>query len=258
MKKYVCFLVWVMLLMPGLSFTQQSYQGLFSGTPQTDPIIHADGLFKFFVESDFKYRQGQWEQAVTILDNAIAQNPQFAESYLKRATVLSRMGRFTEARQDLKIAYQLNPYLGQFFNPEEQKGKLNLLAFDWKSLNETTVDLDEANQAILVSVHSKKQAGNYVGALSELNRLEKQLEQKDAWFYNLRGTVYLLLSEYELAISDFGEAIEIAPQVADYYFNRGIAQLFTYNRSGACGDLATSDMLGFPRSEDKIKYFCTY
>jgi len=51
---------------------------------------------------------------------------------------------------------------------------------------------------------------------------QKQVESKDAKFYNNRGAAYGEKGQYDHAISDFDQAIEINPRYNKAYNNRGI------------------------------------
>ncbi len=53
--------------------------------------------------------QGQYIQALNALDQAIAQNPNAAEAYLKRAEVYAQMGNHSAALQNFNAATTLNP-----------------------------------------------------------------------------------------------------------------------------------------------------
>lgn len=53
--------------------------------------------------------QGRYTQALNALDQAIAQNPNAAEAYLKRAEVYTRMGNHGAALQNFNAATTLNP-----------------------------------------------------------------------------------------------------------------------------------------------------
>ena len=65
---------------------------------------------------------------------------------------------------------------------------------------------------------------------------QKELEPRDADFYNNRGIAYGERGQYDDAISDFTRALEINPRYAEAYYNRGLA----YIRKGQY-DQAISD-----------------
>lgn len=238
---------------------QTNYIGIFHSEDLSNPELHADGIFQFFVASDNELKFGNPEQAILILDNAIAQHPFFAETYLKRSKILARLGRHTEARRDFERAQRLNPYLGNFYSISEKSGKIKLIAFDPNHYTQASKDLLPAEVTpIIQNSVEKKLEGDMVGALVELDKVFEQLPQPEAKLYDLRGSIHLLQNDFQRAVTDYSRAIQMSPDTPEYYFNRGVAQLFTYNRSAACEDLEMSYSLGYTRSEEKLKYFCYY
>jgi tetratricopeptide (TPR) repeat protein len=59
--------------------------------------------------------------------------------------------------------------------------------------------------------------------LSCASTQQKQVESKDAKFYNNRGVAYFAKGEYDQAISELNKAIEINPSYVEAYDNRGCA-----------------------------------
>ena len=255
MKKYLLLLS--IISFPLCLVAQVKYTGLFHRDNLNDPKIYADGILGFFVESDLQLRFGQPEKAILTLDNAIAQNPFFAEAYLKRSRLMSRLGRYSEARQDLATAQRLNPYLDKFYNSNEKLGKLQLLYFDPDRYH-TYIESHTSKKAGFVLKRSieRKLSGDVIGALTDINMLMEEIAQPNAMLYDLRGNIHLMLEDFTRAVHDYSRAIRLEPESGAYYFNRGVAQLFTYNRVGACADLETSKKLGYTKSNEKLKYFC--
>ena len=250
----------VLFLMPSfLVWNQDSYLGLFHSDHEGFAVFHADGIFKYFIESDNQLKFGNTEQAVLLLDNAIAENPFFAEAYLKRSSLMARLGRLQEAKRDIQTAQRLNPYLGKLIGKDNDLEKLSLLAFDqnyFKNIQIENVPL--ATNNLLQSSIEKKLQGDLVNALIELNQVFDEVQNPEAFLYGMRGNIHLILNNYQEAILDYNKAIQLSSDPAIFYYNRGLARLLSYNRSAACADLETSDDLGFERSKEKIKYFCTY
>jgi len=69
---------------------------------------------------------------------------------------------------------------------------------------------------------NKYEAGNYEGAIEDLNQAIK-LEPQNAQAYNRRGDAYYRLGDYEQAQTDSSQAILLNPQDANAYFDRGFA-----------------------------------
>ncbi len=240
-------------------FGQGQYVGLYNSDNEGIPTWHAEGIFKYFIESDNELRYGNSEKAILALDNAIAQNPFFAESYLKRSVVLQRLGREQEATRDLKRAEQLNPYLTRLFSRQRKEGKMEIIAFDYQNFDNRNTALEaEVFQKKIEQLIAAKLNGEMTKAMLILDELFDAAVRPDPFLYGISGNMYLLTNDYKQAIAEYTQAINLAPDNANYYFNRGIARLFSYNRSAACVDLETSDQLGYAPSQEKIRYFCKF
>ena len=64
--------------------------------------------------------------------------------------------------------------------------------------------------------------GDYDRALQDYTKVI-QLNPDDASAYNNRGGAYYLKEEYKPAIVDFTKAIQLKPDYAEAYNNRGVA-----------------------------------
>ena len=238
---------------------QRTYSGPLKAEVIDQPILYSEGLYRFFIESDIQLRRGNIEEAITILDAAIGQNPNFAETYIKRAEQLLRLGRYTEARKDLETAYRLNPYATRFLKAKGQMEKLNWIEFSPEEYKTFTQALDSEELAKLIQNSiDKKLDGDLAGALIELELAFLADWDIPAELYNLQGNIFLLMEDYNNAVESYGKAIQLSPDEAYLYFNRAVARLFTYERSQACKDLETSNRLGYEISKEKLKYFCYY
>ncbi|MCF2148478.1 tetratricopeptide repeat protein [Desmonostoc muscorum LEGE 12446] len=69
---------------------------------------------------------------------------------------------------------------------------------------------------------NKYDAGNYEGAVTDFNQLI-ELEPQNALAYNKRGDAYYRLGDYEQAQADSSQAILLNPQDANAYYDRGFA-----------------------------------
>ncbi|MBD2533284.1 tetratricopeptide repeat protein [Nostoc flagelliforme FACHB-838] len=69
---------------------------------------------------------------------------------------------------------------------------------------------------------NKYDAGNYEGAIEDFNQAI-ELDPQNALAYNRRGDAYYRLGDYEQAQADSSQAILLNPQDANAYFDRGFA-----------------------------------
>ncbi len=70
------------------------------------------------------------------------------------------------------------------------------------------------------------------------NLLHVQLDPKDSYTYNNRGTIKLDRQDVEGAIADFSRALELQADYAEAYFNRGVAKRRKGDVVGADADRA--------------------
>jgi tetratricopeptide (TPR) repeat protein len=74
--------------------------------------------------------------------------------------------------------------------------------------------------------------------------------------YKDRGFAYYKKGQYDQAISDYGKAIEIHPKFADAYFNRAVAYYSKGEYEKAWGDVHTVQSFGLqvsPRFIDALR-----
>ncbi|MCC5654226.1 tetratricopeptide repeat protein [Nostoc sp. XA013] len=80
----------------------------------------------------------------------------------------------------------------------------------------------DAQQTFYQQGVSKYEAGNYEGAVEDFNQTI-ELDPQNALAYNRRGDAYYRLGDYEQAQADSSQAILLNPQDANAYFDRGFA-----------------------------------
>ena len=64
------------------------------------------------------------------------------------------------------------------------------------------------------------------------------------------------LKDYRGAIADYTKVIEIDPNYALAYLNRGYAKLFLGQKDSGCLDLSKAGELGDKKAYDAIKEYC--
>ncbi|MDR0569102.1 MAG: tetratricopeptide repeat protein [Spirochaetaceae bacterium] len=86
--------------------------------------------------------------------------------------------------------------------------------------------------------------GEYDKAIAEFTQAI-QLKPDDAVYYNNRGVAYDKKGEYDKAIANYTQAINLKPDNADYYNNRGQAYLWEKDWQKADADFAMAKKLGY-------------
>ena len=101
---------------------------------------------------------------------------------------------------------------------------------------------------------AKNNLKDYNGAISDFTKAI-ELNPDDADAYYNRGLAKSNLEDYYGAISDYNKAIELNPNDALSYNNRGVAKALLGNLSEACQDARKAKQLGYDASE-LIKMVC--
>jgi tetratricopeptide (TPR) repeat protein len=83
--------------------------------------------------------------------------------------------------------------------------------------------------------HQKWETGDFEGAIADCSQAI-ELNPEFAEAYSRRGSAYVGLSDYRQALADFSQAIEISPKYATAYFNRGLVHAANGNYDRAMKD----------------------
>ncbi len=63
--------------------------------------------------------------------------------------------------------------------------------------------------------------------------------------------------DYKAAINDINKAIELDPNLSNYYRNRGLCKWELGDEEGACSDISFARELGFDEAEDDdLEMYC--
>ncbi|MCA2768538.1 MAG: tetratricopeptide repeat protein [Microcystis sp. M152S2] len=176
-----------------------------------------------------------YEQALTVINQAISLFPNSPRSYITKWSVLDSLERYDEGLAAINQAIDLAPralwYVIRakyyFF---QQKYKLALDDYN------KAIELNP-NFAMAYSVRALHYSSQqkYDLALDDHNKAI-ELNPNYGLYYRGRGVLYRLQEKYELALADFNKAIDINPNDAKAYENRG--GLYSYQQKY---DLALSD-----------------
>jgi tetratricopeptide (TPR) repeat protein len=182
-------------------------------------------------------KDGQYDKALADLNKTLDLQPKDAQVYYLRGFLYYKKGEDKLAQADYQKAKTLDPD----FVKKAGWGKDELDTYashlkGKKPVSDAATDLQDDKpfkQQALAHVHQRE----YDQALSELNQAI-QIDPKDAESYNNRGSTYTLKGQYKEAISDFDKAIKLNPRYAKAYYNRGLAYYYLENYLKAVTDLA--------------------
>jgi tetratricopeptide (TPR) repeat protein len=239
MKKQLLNLLIILFLLPSYSFAQNAPMGSpWIDWNYTNKSYSRDNL-RFLREAEIYEQSFDFEGAYFSLENAVAQNPNSADALLRRAIFKRKMGMKTEAAQDVKKAYSLNPYAADLYGYNGQYAVLNVLANRpsdaiqgltmAKKVNyyHETVDAQYMNERInteemslLESVIGEVEDGNFTTALQILEGTLK-IHPKSAVAYDLKGMILAHEKRYDEAITAISQAVVLQPEFAIAWYNLG-------------------------------------
>ncbi|TRU05080.1 MAG: serine protease [Microcystis sp. Msp_OC_L_20101000_S702] len=161
-----------------------------------------------------------YEQALTVINQAISLFPNNPNHYNEKLAVLDQLKRYDEGLAAINQAINLAPraawYVNRGFLYYNQQ-KYELASDDYNKAIEINPNFAEAyNNRGLLYYNQQK----YELALADYSKAI-EINPNFALAYNNRGGIYYNQQKYELALADFNKAIEINPNLAEAYLNRG-------------------------------------
>ncbi len=207
-------------------YAQQPQLGAFQSRVSDNPVIAGEGITRHLIMGDNLMAQGKFENAILSYDNAVAQNPYFAEAYIKRAIAKYRLGRLAEARQDYTFATRINPYVGDMYGYGNNLRKLKVLAFEpYELAGRLGTGRRMEYYQELLGLAGKEDAGSDLS--TRLGALSALIEQFPAStdYYLQRALVYLERGEHRRAADDINMVLAMEPDNALAHDLSGLAYL---------------------------------
>ncbi len=162
-----------------------------------------------------------YEQALTVINQAISLVPNNPNYYNEKWSVLSELKRYDEGLAAITQAIYLAPRAAWYVN----RGIL------YRRQQKYELALDDYNQAIELNPNHANAYNNRGNLYQDLQKYELALDDFNkaieinpnfAILYYNRGNLYINQQKYDLALSDYDKAIEINPNYAEAYVNRGV------------------------------------
>ena len=95
---------------------------------------------------------------------------------------------------------------------------------------------------------------DYDGALSDYNQA-MNLGLSETGLYFNRGVILQIKKNYKAAIRDYSQAIQIDPSNPKLFYNRAIAKMSLNQMEEALKDLEIAARLGYEKAEETIHIY---
>ncbi len=150
-----------------------------------------------------------------------------------RAIAYSTIQNFENASDDLSIIMQID--------------STSSLAFWQRAVCQAKMNAFHASQG----TDTDLQSANVVGNLSDAIKLVP----KNPYLYYNRGNYYAQRNDYQSAIEDYNRSIELEKNLAEAWYNRGIAKIFAKDTIQGISDLSKAGELGIYQAYSVIKKY---
>ncbi|MFT4666878.1 MAG: tetratricopeptide (TPR) repeat protein [Gammaproteobacteria bacterium] len=188
-------------------------------------------------QADRQIRAYQYMEALLTLDNAVAQNPNSAEALLLRARVKKLMGMATESKDDFKLAYRINPYVGNLYGYPVNSSVVTLMEMEPQQAVQNLTTDQKLNYYYYALDNMVLEKGNTAEEMKQIDRVlqhmevDEESEAKDlldtillnfpasAIAHDLMGTIYFGQNNVLLALDEFSKAVLIEPEFAIAWYN---------------------------------------
>lgn len=181
------------------------------------------GIYLFSIILTTWNRTKVWKDSITLFSDVIKKDHYIAFAYNNRGNARAKIGDYKGAVSDLNIALGLihgNP------DPWYNRGCIYMQMKDYKSaisdFNKTLEIYPRYIKALINRGIAKAQSLDYKGAIKDFDFILKYDPKSKIAFYN-KGQLHLFQNNYEPAYTDFTKVIEIDPKDYMSYFCRATA-----------------------------------
>lgn len=170
-------------------------------------------------------RMHKLEDALEAHDNAIKLRPNYAQAYMQRGQTLANLKRFQEALESLNRAIELQPdYVLAYGNRARTYAHMGpeyreAASKDWQTALDLGLLLPRHDLVLGISL---AQAGAYTEAITIFNNVIDSYPESAEAYYQ-RGHTYANLNRYDAALLDFDKTMELRPDHIQACCDRGPA-----------------------------------
>lgn len=221
---------------------------VYTSNERTDQRDYGNGAIEVLLTGDKLVQQGRLQEAVLEYNTAVKMWPSWAPIYLKRANAKLRMGRTTEAEEDMDRAYSLSSNSVVLFSVDNPAQKMRILA----SLQAHKQTGHPANQIYQLQLAGETFRVDYL-----LDELETSGQLPDTEIALLRGNQRFLQENHSEAIAYYDWAISRGA-TPELLYNRGLARILMLNYPDGCADLREAAKMNYAPAITQAADLCVF
>lgn len=168
----------------------------------------------------------------TVIDQTKA-TQKVAPLLLLRAVAYGSIQNFDNAIDDLSICLQID--------------STSSLAYWQRAVCQAKINEFNASEGTNVDLKSANVLGDLSDAIA--------LAPLNSYLYYNRGNLYALRGDYQRAIADYSQALALNQDLAEAYYNRGLAKIFAKHVAEGIEDLSKAGELGLYQAYSVIKKY---
>ncbi len=196
--------------------------------------------------------KGETDAAIAHFSRAIQLDPKYAPAYCDRGLALVMKGELDKAVADLDTAIRLAPTGARsYFNrgfAYFQKGEYDKAVADYTDAIRLHPELRRGVSRSGLRPHAEGRLGAGLGR----PELCRPAAPKDPAAYTSRGKAYSEMGDWERAIADYSQAIQLEPQDAENWCDRGNARVMKGDYDGGAGRRGAGDETGPRRAQQSL------
>ncbi len=206
-----------------------------------------------------KLDQGNFREAVSLVDELGKSGNPDAELYLLRGVGHYQLEAFSSARNDFEKSVSLDSAdYRAFFNLGNVARQQNNPEEAIKHYSRA-LELDSTHYDIWLNrALSRFNTGDMLAALQDFSRAAEVADNPDKNIFFYRGKVNFRLEDLQAAREDFLRVTEIDPDFGEAWHSLALVNIIMEGSASqaTCQYLAVSDSLGFAPASELLKTYC--
>jgi tetratricopeptide (TPR) repeat protein len=248
-NRYAFYLIGALVITFGYNYSLKEPNNLTLNKGNSSEI--ALSAEDYFQKGQSLFSNLNYNDAIHEYDSAIEKKPNYPDAFLARGASKANLGHYNDAIKDYLKAEKLG------LNTSILYSNLGFSTYQLKQIDSANNYLQKALSIDSANAYAYKFMGDI--QYDKNNNKAAAYEYTKAINYNgnasnyfARGLAFYYLENYRQAIEDMNKAIELNPNVAQYYYDRGDTKEKINDNNGACNDWKTAKIKGYAVPDYKI------